>query len=263
MSRTQIIALALAIYAFQFARTGYAQPRLQPHWQGETPCGTDVFRPPAKLPDGSLRQSDEGVYSYTLKSGVQIRYRMPKTKLVPVYGMDFEAVSKDFFKRRPIMNPYLNRPGQATVLAQVSPIWRTQYIDDRSDDGEYQIDPKSLIFELSPELTLADWVSYNTAKPDQKKLWDRHFCSSAHHEMGHILVSLQLLAQEQKSYLKLKAPNRKTLRGKLIAEQERTSFLIAQRQSEYHAYIAARPNEVMRSKSYLEQGFPWLKQWGP
>lgn len=239
-----------------------AQSRLQPSWKGATPCGAESFYPPLRFSGSEPRQDERYGFHYTLTSDVKIRYIRPVQNLVPLYGLDYEAVTKDIFKRRPILNAHSSNPGKVIILAKVSSKWSISNLDYiRAEGGGYRLNPKTLSFDLSPKITLGDWVSYSTARPDQKELWDRQHCESVHHEMGHVLVTLQILSEHSEMFLNLRASSQKALFAKVVEQQKRTVFAIKTRQGEYHKYIAANPKSLMDSKPYLEHDFPWLKKW--
>lgn len=192
-----------------------AQARLQPSWKGTTPCGAESFHPPLSFSGSRERQDERYGFQYTLTSDVKIRYFRPTQKHVPLYGLDFEADSKDIFKRRPILNAHSSNPGKIIILAQVASHWSISSLDYiRAEGGGYRLNPETFSFDLSPNVTLGNWVSYSTARPDQKKLWDRQYCESVHHEMGHILVTLQMLSEHSEAFLNLRASSRKSLRKK-------------------------------------------------
>jgi len=125
---------------------------------------------------------------------------------------------------------------------------------------QYDLVLDQLILTTGYLVTLPQWPNYGAAsKVDQEK-WDDLFCSAAHHELGHLRIRLDILAETLDGFASIP-------RGKSKADIQRLteayrleiSDSVDNRQDAYHIYNGGGIRKGMTELPYAELPFPWLE----
>jgi len=148
---------------------------------------------------------------------------------------------------------------ETTTLANIYAPTSLEYI--MSGFGtQYDLVLDQLILTTGYLVTLPQWPNYGAAsKVDQEK-WDDLFCSAAHHELGHLRIRLDILAETLDGFASIP-------RGKSKADIQRLteayrleiSDSVDNRQDAYHIYNGGGIRKGMTELPYAELPFPWLE----
>lgn len=239
------------------------------YWQGEKKCDTLFETLIPSLPGGSYLTKilgDGKIHAdYELNNGGVIRVKVRDVRKVPVNGLNFDSAYADLAMRKPLQDRLARRVESHVVLADVRTMVGSSFLmkkttDEITDITTYRIRPQSLRLSLKANVRVADWADYALADGPSQKRWDRHQCTSYHHELGHILVAAQVLEESQTEWLDLQAPTKEDfslLHDELMTDIQKR---IQARQEAYHAALEEMGPAIGRSRPYMELKFDWLKQ---
>ena len=255
-------------------------------WIGPTPCGSDIFDVPTSLTGvgerrdgGNLKSpistnggpsiSNQPTYLFKSPSGVTLEVVQPVIHYYEALGRDFREAQADIFNRKPLESPdptRINYPdielsgnkSKITTLANIrSPTSLSFSVYGHGD--QYRLLTDQIVMTAGFLITLPKWTSYDFASPEDQANWDDLFCNAAHHELGHLRIQLDILAQTLDQYASLPkgipSPELTQLTKQL---QTDISEIIDERQDAYHIYNGGGLRSGMIEKPYAELPFPWL-----
>ena len=237
------------------------------YWEGEESC-EDLFTTPlSQLPGGSyltkIFDNDTLQAHYQTANGSTVKITIQPIKKLPVFGATYAAAYRDLVRRRPFQDRISRKASGHIVLADVVNLLgiRPAYKKTKSDHDDteiYSINPQRLILELNARVRVAQWTEYDGASPEERRLWERHACTSYHHELGHILVAAQILEEASAEFLDLQAPSKEELETHIKALFKTVNEQIKQRQIAYHDALDEFGPSIGRARPYMEIPFPWL-----
>ena len=253
-------------------------------WIGAAPCGLDIFDPPLTLPGVTLYDANavftdslntqygqtitnQPAYLFKSPSGATLQLVKPVVKYYSLSGTSFRETQRNLMDNKPLEMPgdrlsNQNNSGdsrETTTLANIYAPTSLEYI--MSGFGtQYDLVLDQLILTTGYLVTLPQWPNYGAAsKVDQEK-WDDLFCSAAHHELGHLRIRLDILAETLDGFASIP-------RGKSKADIQRLteayrleiSDSVDNRQDAYHIYNGGGIRKGMTELPYAELPFPWLE----
>lgn len=253
-------------------------------WIGDTPCGTDIFDVPTTLPnlgpqeDGGILEtpirasygqkiSDQPTYLYKSQNGVTLRLVKPAIKYYNVSGENFRAAQTDIFESKPLKRPEdslsENDPSQdkrkTTILANISSPTTLSY-HTYGSGSQYKLLPEKTTMTAAFLVTLPKWETYETASPKDQARWDDLLCNASHHELGHLRIRLDILAETLDGYASLPIGQPKAeIERQIKIYREDIDARIQNRQDIYHIYNDGGLRRGMTELPYAELPLPWLK----
>lgn len=263
---------------------GYESIAKNDDWIGVAPCGLDIFDPPLTLPGVTLYDANavftdslntqygqtitnQPAYLFKSPSGATLQLVKPVVKYYSLSGTSFRETQRNLMDNKPLEMPgdglsNQNNSGdsrETTTLANIYAPTSLEYI--MSGFGtQYDLVLDQLILTTGYLVTLPQWPNYGAAsKVDQEK-WDDLFCSAAHHELGHLRIRLDILAETLDGFASIP-------RGKSKADIQRLteayrleiSDSVDNRQDAYHIYNGGGIRKGMTELPYAELPFPWLE----
>lgn len=271
----------------EFEKIGRNDP-----WIGATPCSEHMFFAPATLPTLSprkniphkttpmkarLTQSFSGQPSYLYKSerGVTLELVKPVIEYYDLKGKTYRDVREDIFSRRPLevlrqaqTNLSSDRQNETekmgdrkvVTLADIaSPTSLSYYILGSRD--RYRLDAKQTKLTASFKIRLPRWQTYDKASERDQRKWDDLLCNAAHHELGHLRIRLDMLAETLDGYADLPpAGSFKEMEEIVITFRKDINTRIEARQDAYHIYNGGGTRRGMVELPYADLPFPWLEK---
>lgn len=246
-------------------------------WIGETPCGPEIYDVPETLPGLGSRQKGDLVtkslsdntetnflgattHIYKTPKGSRLRLVKPQVQYYDATGQTFRDVRRDLQTRKPLDKSeredgrftlgHIQSPSQTNYrYSRLGPKWR---------DGDYRIVAESFLLTSAYEITLPRWIEYNKASAADKSRWDDLFCMATHHELGHLRIQLDLLAETLEGYENLSGPTSEAFTDAVSSYSDAVSERIQNRQDLYHIYNDGGVKRGMIELPYAELPFPWL-----
>lgn len=257
-------------------------------WIGDTPCGKDVFAAPLSLPglepreDGQLlieamttnngqKIINERTFLYKSPSGATLRLVEPVVHYYQVSGLNFREAHKDIFDRKPLKSSKVYRTQstdttatrKTTTLANIASPTSLSYMLYGSGD-QYRITTEDVILTSGYLVTLPRWANYEMASNTDKMKWDDLLCSAAHHELGHLRIRLDILAETLEGYNNFPVgKSKEDLKQLAEAYQLEVNEHIQDRQDAYHIYNGGGIRRGMIELPYAKLPFPWLENVVP
>jgi len=184
-------------------------------------------------------------------------------------------VSDDLFQRRPLdtlrqsqfdksdeKTENSTEKKSTTAADIVGPISLKTSIGGHKD--RFEIYPKQTEFTIGFLVTLPQWKNYAFATTEDQLKWDDLFCSTAHHELGHLRIRLDIIAATLNGYAAL--PPAKSYDEMLDIFKKYTAEITAiidERQDIYHIYNGGGARRGMGELPYADLPFPWLQREKP
>jgi len=248
-----------------FATSSWAQDSDLIRWKGDTPCDNLFEMPVLRLPGGSplteILGTEDVQGKYQLSGGGVLTITIRKTLKVPVHGLRYSDAIADLHARRPLQDAISRKTSPGTVLADVKSLFGMRAIPYELEDGTgFALKPKSLWPKVTAKVRVADWQGYAGASPLDQRKWEGHSCESYHHELGHILVTAQILEAAEKEFLAMRAPTKEEINQSVKDFLVELSERIETRQQDYHDEIEAMGRSLSYSRPYMELPFSWLNQ---
>lgn len=236
---------------------------------------------------------DQPTYLYKSERGVTLKLVKPVVEYYTVYGQQYRDARKDIFTRRPLeileksenkiptgvekqiekrlleRNPKIInlevdleklRRKRVATLANISSPSSLSYQISGSRD-RYRLDVKETVLTSSFLITLPRWIKYNQASERDQRKWDDLLCNAAHHELGHLRIRLDILAETLDGYADLPpAGSFKEMEEIVIAFRKDINARVEARQDAYHIYNGGGTRRGMVELPYEELPFPWLEE---
>lgn len=254
-------------------------------WIGPTPCGIEIFNIPNRLVNLGPRNTGEilteplvttigsklvGQPSYIFKSenGITLRVIEPLVEYYNIRGETYRAAQKDIFSRKPLEIIRASRPNgtsgiqnpnsDAVTLADIlSPTALSYTVSGRNDKYDVVTDRTRVTSGFL--ITLPRWEDYDRATPADRAKWDDLLCNAAHHELGHLRIRLDILAETVDGYAHFGTGSEDELANKISEYREAVGDRIEARQNIYHIYNGGGLRRGMVELPYVELPFPWLE----
>lgn len=260
-------------------------------WIGPIPCSEHMFFAPTSLPMLSPRISgprqtepikstntqwikDQPTYLYKSERGVTLKLVKPVVEYYDLNGQRYRDVQNDMFSRRPLerlretearsssdIQEEIEKTGngKAVTLADISSpsslSYRISGLRDR-----YKLDVKNTVLTSSFLITLPRWTNYDQASERDQRKWDDLLCNAAHHELGHLRIRLDMLAETLDGYADLPpAGSFKEMEEIVIAYRKDINARVEARQDAYHIYNGGGTRRGMTELPYADLPFPWLE----
>lgn len=235
------------------------------YWHNDDKCDTLFETPVPRLPSGSYLTTilGEGTVQahYALENGGKIRLSVREVRKVPVVGADYAAALENLYENRPLQDSISRKVSGSVVLADVTTSYGLSFRAIQTPDKTaYMLKPDNFTLIMRSKVRAADWTGYDQASANSQRAWNRHQCVSYHHELGHILVALQLLEDSQTEWFNLRAPSAEVLKEKQTALYAVLVQKISKRQDLYHEALKDMGDALGESRPYLELPFDWLVQ---
>ena len=231
-------------------------------WVGEAQCEGLFDQLPVSLPGGAVMTGRDGASTlYRLPEGGTLRIDGPAVERAPLFGATFADTQADLRARAPLdlRGDHVARRG--VVLAQV----RSEYNGELSlygDGAGFGVSDGGAELLIQPTVYLASWDGYAAASPEDRARWDRALCEQSHHELGHILLAAQVMAEAEPGLSAIRSDTREGISQEVRDGLNGMMAAIRERQALYHGEIVAMGERVADSRPYLEQPFSWLGQGG-
>lgn len=257
-------------------------------WIGNSPCSLDIFDAPETLPgvgpklagptqitpisaNDSYNIQNQPTFLYKSKNGVTLKLVKPVFDYYDVSGRRYDQARKDIFDRQPLRalrqssgettnSPTQTKASRTATLAFIHSPTSLSYTLSGSRD-RYRLLTKKTVLTSAFLITLPRWTSYDTARPADQARWDDLFCNAAHHELGHLRIRLDILAETLDGYAAL-APASSYDEMEMITVEYRKdiSARVQTRQDAYHVYNDGGVRRGMIELPYAELPFPWLEK---
>ncbi|MEP3655937.1 MAG: DUF922 domain-containing protein [Litorimonas sp.] len=256
-------------------------------WIGEAPCSVDVFDAPDRLPGLGPREigpildtplsandnytiKDQPTFLYKSENGVTLKLVQPVFDYYEVSGRRFRDAQKDIFDRQPLRDlqrsetissdtpARTTRTRSATLAFIHSPTSLTYMLTGSRD--RYRLAPQQTVLTSAFLVTLPRWTSYETARPSDQARWDDLFCNAAHHELGHLRIRLDILAETLDGYASLPpAASYDEMETITVDYRKDIGDRVQKRQDAYHVYNGGGIRRGMIELPYADLPFPWLE----
>ncbi|WP_427453310.1 DUF922 domain-containing protein [Litorimonas sp. WD9-15] len=254
-------------------------------WIGETPCGIEIFDIPNRLANLGPRERGEvqteplissmgskliGQPSYVFKSenGITLRVVEPLVEFYNVRGETYREAQDDIFSRKPLEiirasrpnnSPHIktSSPGAVTLADILSPTAMSYTLSGLDNRYDVVVDRTRVTSGFL--ITLPRWESYKTASTSDRAKWDDLLCNAAHHELGHLRIRLDILAETVDEYALFGTGSEDELADKIGNYREAVEASIQTRQDVYHIYNGGGLRRGMVELPYAELPFPWLE----
>ena len=263
-------------------------------WIGSAPCGEDIFDPPESLTGLGPRKAgplltrpmstsydavinNQPTYLYKSKSGITLKLVHPLIQYYDVSGRQYRDAKEDIFGRQPLKalregspeyspeiydRSDINNSGGSTrgvVAGDIFSPTSLQYalagVNDR-----FRIVIGKTVMTSAYMVTLPRWKNYKIASPEDKAKWDDFFCYAAHHELGHLRIRLDIMAETLEGYASLPPASSFEEMEEITTEYKKTiNAHIQDRQDAYHIYNGGGTRRGMIELPYAELPFPWLE----
>lgn len=263
-------------------------------WVGDTPCGPEIFKAPDHLPGLGLRQDGpllttaiaagnrrniigQPTYLYKSDGGVTLKLVEPIIQYYDVSGRRFRDVRNDIFERQPLEAirqsgedgetsspdiPNTQRTGRVriTTVADILSPSTLSYTLSGSRQ-RYRLLVNQTVLTSAFLITLPRWKNYDMASSSDKQKWDDFLCNAAHHELGHLRIRLDILAETLDGYAALPPASSHEEMETLVREYRTDiSDRVQERQDAYHIYNGGGLRRGMTELPYAELPFPWLEK---
>ena len=233
------------------------------YWAKTENCETLLENPVRRIPGGfTLKEviGEDKLAIYELPNGGHLKIRFWEVDSLPVRGKTFDEAYKDLMVKRPLQDRVSRKVANEVVLANVTMKYRLGLRFTKTDDGLlYKIKPGTFSIFQTAKVKVIDWADYHQADLVSREKWDKLTCESYHHELGHVLVAAQILAESEAAWLDLRAEDQKAMSEKTDELFEQILERVRNRQKRYHEEIELMGPEVADARPYLELSFSWLK----
>lgn len=262
----------------------------QDFWIGETPCGEEIFEAPKTLAGlgertngplltQAIKASDgqsivnQPIFLFKSPNGITLKLVQPKIDYYEVTGRRFRNTQKDIFDRRPLENmrasendmstssseSETNKKTRVTRTADVFSPSTLSYTVSGSRD-RYRLVKNKTVMTSAFLVTLPRWKTYDDASAAEQAKWDDFFCNVAHHELGHLRIRLDILAQTLDGYAALPpARSSEEMKDIIVDYRKDISARVQDRQDAYHIYNEGGLRRGMTELPYAQLPFPWLE----
>jgi hypothetical protein len=256
-------------------------------WIGDAPCSLDIFEAPETLRGVGPREVGEmqltplsANESYTIKNqptflyksenGVTLKLVKPVFDYYDVFGRRFRDAQSDIFDRQPLEvlrnsesetsdEPAKNSKTRSATLAFIHSPTSLSYMLTGSR-SRYRLVPKQTVLTSAFLVTLPRWASYEMANVSDRAKWDDLFCKAAHHELGHLRIRLDILAETLDGYASLPpAASYEEMETLTVEYRKDISDRVQDRQEAYHVYNGGGTRRGMVELPYADLPFPWLE----
>jgi len=258
-------------------------------WIGETPCKTDIFDVPMTLPnlsermDGpflteTLKATDiqtitkQPTYIFKSENGVTLKIVRPVIDYYNLSGRTYKEVNDDLFERRPLETLRQSQSDKNDLETENTPEKKSVTAADISGPASlktsigglkdrFEIYPKQTELTIGFLVTLPQWKNYDFATTEDQAKWDDLFCSTAHHELGHLRIRLDIIAAALNGYAALPPAKSSDEMHEIFNEYTAKIFaIIDERQEIYHIYNGGGTRKGMGELPYADLPFPWLER---
>ncbi|GGX67209.1 hypothetical protein GCM10011309_16080 [Litorimonas cladophorae] len=264
---------------------GFDQIAKHDLWIDDAPCGVDIFETPRSLSGLGPRQDggpltdplkavsaqdilNQPTYRFESRNGVTLRVVEPVVKYYQVTGRSFREAQSDIVKRKPLdesrnydIDPDLispDREGNIATLANILSPTLLSYTTFGSRD-HYRLLAGQTELTSAFVITLPAWKNYEDASAKDQAKWDDLVCNASHHELGHLRIRLDILAETLDGYAALPPAQTRAELGQLTADyRAEINARIDNRQDAYHIYNGGGLRRGMIELPYAELPFPWL-----
>ena len=260
-------------------------------WVSLAPCSIDIFNPPEALMDLESRENgplldtplttygnqtivNQPTYLFKSKNGVTLKLVKPVIEYYDVSGRNFQEVQNDIFDRRPLeklrqstgeppdsqsSQPIKNKTLRVTRAADIFSPTSLSYTLTGSRD-RYRLVVNKTVMTTAYLVTLPRWKQYEIASDANKQKWDDFFCNVAHHELGHLQIRLDILAETLDGYAALPpAQSFDEMEDLAVEYRKKINRRIQARQDAYHIYNGGGMRRGMTERPYAQLPFPWLR----
>lgn len=216
---------------------------------------------------------DQPTYLYQSENGITLKLVKPVITYYDVTGRTYRDTQNYVFLKRPLEklrqsdaesngedNSKTKGNKRAVTLADIfSPSLLSYRISGSRD--RFKLDVKETVLTSSFLITLPRWTTYDKASQKDQNKWDDLLCNAAHHELGHLRIRLDMLAETLDGYAKLPpAQSYKEMEELVIDYRKDISTHIQTRQDAYHIYNGGGTRRGMVELPYAELPFPWLEK---
>jgi len=259
-------------------------------WIGTAPCRPDIFEPPMALPGLGPRANgpiltkamnaaagqpivNQPTYLFKSENGITLKLVKPAIEYYTVHGREYGEAKNDIFDRRPLeilrqtdqdtsqpqSNRRPNKDSRVTRAADIFSPTNLSYTVSGSR-GRYRLVKNETVLTSAFLITLPRWRHYNVASAKDQEKWDDFFCNVAHHELGHLRIRLDILAETLDGYSDLPpAYSSDEMKRIIIDYRKEISVRVQDRQDAYHIYNDGGLRRGMTELPYAELPFPWLE----
>ena len=261
-------------------------------WIGDTPCGEEIFNAPKSLASLGPRQDgplltkpitagdgkiivNQPTFIYKSETGVTLKLVQPVVTYYSVSGRRYRDAQTYIFDERPLDSqrrgaadissedkPTHGQLRVATIAGILSPSLLSYTISGSRERYRLLVNQTELTAAF--HVTLPRWKHYNVASARDKAKWDDLLCNAAHHELGHLRIRLDILAETLAGYADLPpAQSRAEMESLVINYRKDISKRVQDRQDAYHIYNEGGLRRGMTERPYAELPFPWLQDTEP
>ncbi len=254
-------------------------------WVGDMSCGEDIFDLPVTLSGVGPRRNgtlftesmetidsedirNQPTYLYKSENGVILRVVDPVVKYYPAYGRRFRDAHKDIIDRKPLDSLQdqttegelgATQDKKTATLANISSPTLLTFTSYGSRDHFRLMTGKTML-TAAFIVTLPRWTTYDIASPDEKAKWDDMICNAAHHELGHLRIRLDILAETLDGYAALpSATSSKALEALTTDYRADINASVNERQDAYHIFNGDGIRRGMTEVPYAELPLPWIE----
>ena len=268
---------------------GFDQIPRNDTWIGPTPCGANIFDPPETLPGLSARMPgplltkpittsgradivNQPTFLYKSENGVTLKLVQPVVQYYEVKGRRYRDAQTDIFNRQPLKalrqagaenTPDHSGPVNGTRYAVVADILSPTTLNYTISGWmkKYRLVLDQTVMTSAYLVTLPSWTDYESASAVDQSRWDDFLCNSAHHELGHLRIRLDILAETLDGYASLPTEKSSDAMGKLTVDyRKEINARIQARQDAYHIYNGGGTRRGMTELPYADLPFPWLEK---
>lgn len=257
-------------------------------WIGNTPCAADIFNAPHALSGLGPREAgpvltkaitagddniinNQPTFIYESESGVSLKLVQPVVTYYEVSGRRYRDARDYIFDNRPLEalrrageetsqedETQRSQPRVVTVAGILSPSSLSYTITGRRD--RFRLVVKDTELTAAFLVTLPRWKNYRMASASDRAKWDDLLCNAAHHELGHLRIRLDILAETLDGYADLPpAQSRAEMESLTVGYRKEISDRVQNRQDAYHVYNGGGTRRGMTELPYAELPFPWLE----
>ena len=249
------LASALALVAGSLHAAPARADAAEVFWRGGVPCTSALSRA-QRVPGATLTRDGARAATYRLAGGSRLVVAHPDVRTHEVTGGTFADAWTYMTRARPLQDRIAGASESWAVLATVRNRVAVQYLTDEVD-GVHLIRPGSVTFRVTPRMQLADWSARAGASEEDRRLWDRKRCEHIHHELGHVAIAAQTLAERAPDFARIRGTETGVER-RVRAFMDDLDEVTRVRHDTYHAWIAGWGREIAHARPYGELGFPWL-----
>ena len=241
-------------------------------WHGNAPCNaSELFTLPRKLPNTSARWQEgyfenndllsidweaDGapMWSYRHDNGLTIRVAEPSLHPYEIGGATMREVEGKI--------DLLTKENAA--LARITNISNTRRlkgaIQHNSARDGYRVDTGRIERQIAIKVWYPVWGQYAKATPDEQDSWDALNCHVLHHELGHLLIALDIYGKDSERYEKVRADTREKLIKDLKVVSQDFFADIRERNKIYHQLNGGYYEPGWAERPYRELPWPWVEE---